>query len=142
MRFFKNKSKGMVKMVAQDITIISDDVKIDGNLSFSRSAKIDGEVTGDIKSNETLTIGRNAKVKANIKTKNAVVSGYFEGEMHASGQVEIKSTGKFIGDLIQVSSLLTIEKGGMFKGNSIIEATIKKNDYEEQKNLNGSSKKN
>ena len=142
MRFFKNKSKGMVKMVAQDITIISDDVKIDGNLSFSRSAKIDGEVTGDIKSNETLTIGRNAKVKANIKTKNAVISGYFEGVMHASGQVEIESTGRFIGDLIQVSSLLSIERGGMFKGNSIIESAKGKNDYEEQKNLNGSSKKN
>ena len=113
-------------MAAQDITIISDDVKIDGKLSFSRSAKIDGEVTGNIKSDETLTIGRNAKVKANIKTKNAVISGYFEGVMHSSGQVEIESTGKFIGDLIQVSSLLTIEKGGMFKGNSIIESTIEK----------------
>ena len=125
----------MVKMAAQDITIISDDVKIDGKLSFSRSAKIDGEVTGNIKSDETLTIGKNAKVKANIKTKNAIISGYFEGVMHVSGQVEIESTGKFIGDLIQVSSLLTIEKGGMFKGNSIIEDAIEKNDYEEQKNL-------
>ncbi len=122
MRFLKSKSKGRIKMVAQEITIISDDVKIDGKLSFARSAKIDGEVTGDVKSDETLTIGRNAKVVAKIKTKNAVVSGYFEGVMHASGQVEIKSTGKFIGDLIQVSSLLTIEKGGMFKGKSIIEA--------------------
>ena len=120
-------------MVAQEITIISDDVKIDGKLSFSRSAKIDGEVTGDIKSNETLTIGKNAKVKAKIKTKNAVVSGYFEGVMHASGQVEIQSTGRFIGDLIQVSSLLTIERGGMFKGKSIIEDDKEKNDYEKQK---------
>ena len=130
MRFFKSKSEGVVKMAAQDITIISDDVKIDGKLSFSRSAKIDGEVTGDIKSNETLTIGKNAKVKAKIKTKNAVVSGYFEGVMHASGQVEIQSTGRFIGDLIQVSSLLTIERGGMFKGKSIIEDAKEKNDYE------------
>ena len=133
MRFFKNKSEGVVKMAAQDITIISDDVKIDGKLSFSRSAKIDGEVTGDIKSNETLTIGKNAKVKAKIKTKNAMVSGYFEGVMHASGQVEIQSTGRFIGDLIQVSSLLTIERGGMFKGKSIIEDAKEKNDYERQK---------
>ena len=133
MRFFKSKSEGVVKMAAQDITIISDDVKIDGKLSFSRSAKIDGEVTGDIKSNETLTIGKNAKVKAKIKTKNAVVSGYFEGVMHASGQVEIQSTGRFIGDLIQVSSLLTIERGGMFTGKSIIEDAKEKNDYEKQK---------
>ncbi len=142
MRFFKNKSKGMVKMVAQDITIISDDVKIDGKLSFSRSAKIDGEVTGGIKSKETLTIGKNAKVKAKIKTKNAVISGYFEGVMHASGQVEIQSTGKFIGDLIQVNSQLAIERGGVFKGKSIIEDAKEKKDYEKQKNLKKSSRKN
>jgi cytoskeletal protein CcmA (bactofilin family) len=108
--------------IGQEITIISDDVKIDGKLRFSRSAKIDGEVTGDIKSDDTLTISRNAKVKANIKANNAVVSGYFEGVMHASGQVEIKSTGRFVGDLIQASSNLTIEKGGVFKGKSIIES--------------------
>ena len=130
MRFFKNKSEGVVKMAAQDITIISDDVKIDGKLSFSRSAKIDGEVTGNIKSEETLTIGKNAKVKANIKTKNAVISGYFEGVMHALGQVEIQSTGKFIGDVIQVNSHLIIERGGVFKGKSIIEDAIEKKDYE------------
>jgi cytoskeletal protein CcmA (bactofilin family) len=39
--------------------------------------------------------------------------------MHASGQVEITSTGKFIGNLIQDNILLTIEKGGLFKGKSI-----------------------
>lgn len=115
--------------MADNITIISDGVKIDGKLSFAGSAKIDGEVTGDIKSDETLTISRNAKVKANINTKNAVISGYFEGVMHASGQVEITSTGRFIGDLIQERSLLTIEKGGLFKGKSIIEAGKGKNDY-------------
>jgi cytoskeletal protein CcmA (bactofilin family) len=106
--------------MGQEITIISDDVKIDGNLRFSRSVKIDGEVSGDIKSDETLAIGRNAKVRANIKTNNAIISGYFEGKMHASGQVEITSTGKFIGDLIQDNSLLIIEKGGVFKGKSTI----------------------
>lgn len=39
--------------------------------------------------------------------------------MHASGQVEITSTGRFIGNLIQENTLLTIEKGGLFKGKSI-----------------------
>lgn len=73
-------------MTTQNISIISDDVKIQGNLSFTKSAIIGGEVTGDIKSDETLTISRNAKIKANIKTQNAVISGYFESVMHASGQ--------------------------------------------------------
>jgi cytoskeletal protein CcmA (bactofilin family) len=100
-------------------TIITDGVKIDGTISFKGSAKIDGKITGDITSDETITIGRNANVIANINTKNAIISGSFEGILNASGQVDITSTGKFIGDLIQPDSLLSIEKGGVFKGRSI-----------------------
>ena len=106
-------------MVFENITIISEGVKIEGKLNFPGSVKIEREITGDIKSEGTLTIGRNGKVESNIQTKDAVISGYFEGEMHASGQVEITSTGRFIGNLIQKNILLTIEKGGLFKGKSI-----------------------
>lgn len=108
-------------MTAENITIISEGAKIEGKLSFPGSVKIDGEVTSDIKSGGTLTIGRDAKVDSNVQTKDAVISGNFKGKMHVSGLIEIKSTGKFIGDLIQDKSLLVIEKGGLFKGHSLTE---------------------
>jgi len=53
-------------------------------------------------------------------TKDAIIAGSFKGEMTASGEVEISSTGKFIGNLTQKDALLTISKGGLFKGQSII----------------------
>ena len=109
-------------MTAENISQISEGVKIDGTLNFPGSVKIDGEVSGDIKVGGTLTIGKNAKVESNIQTKDAIISGYFEGEMHVSGQIEITSTGKFIGDLIQDKELLIIEKGGLFKGKSTTDA--------------------
>jgi len=112
----------MIKMTAENISLISEGVKIDGKLNFAGSVKIDGEVIGDIKVEGTLTIGKNAKVESNIQTKDVVISGYFKGEMHVSGQIEITSTGKFIGDLIQDNALLIIEKGGLFKGKSITDA--------------------
>ena len=114
-------------MVGENITIISEGVKIEGKLNFPGSVQLDGEVIGDIKAGGTLTIGKNAKVESNIQTKDAIISGYFKGEMHVSGQIEITSTGKFIGNLIQDNALLTIEKGGLFKGTSIIEADKEKN---------------
>ena len=40
--------------------------------------------------------------------------------MIASGEVEITTTGKFIGNLTQKDALLTIAKGGLFKGESLI----------------------
>ena len=113
-------------MVAENISQISEGVKIEGTLNFPGSVKIDGEVIGDIKVEGTLTIGKNAKVESNIQTKDAIISGYFEGEMHVTGQIEITSTGKFIGDLIQDKELFIIEKGGLFKGNSINDADKEK----------------
>ena len=109
-------------MAAENITIISEGAKIDGKLYFPGSVEIFGEVAGDIKSEGTLTISKEAKVESNAETKDAIISGNFKGKMHVSGQIEIKSTGKFIGDLIQDKSLLVIEKGGLFKGNSLTEA--------------------
>ena len=108
-------------MIDENITIISKGAKVKGKLSFPGSIKIDGEVTGDIKSERTLTISRGAKVDSIVQTKDAIIAGDFKGKMHVSGKIEIKSTGKFIGDLIQKNSLLVIEKGGIFKGNSLTE---------------------
>jgi len=114
-------------MAAKNITIISEGVKIEGKLNFPGSVKINGDVIGDIKVGGTLTIGRNAKVESNVQTKDAVISGHFKGEMHASGLVEITSTGRFIGNLIQDNALLAIKKGGLFKGKSTTEADKEKN---------------
>ena len=106
-------------MAFKNITVITEGVKIEGKLDFPDSVQIDGEIVGDIKSGGTLTIGRYAKVESNIKTKDAIIAGYFKGNINASGQVEIKSTGRFVGDLIQDKTLLSIEKGGLFEGKSI-----------------------
>ena len=106
-------------MAFKNINIVAEGVKIEGNLNYPGSVQIDGEVVGDIKSGGTLTIGKNAKVESNIKTIDAIIAGYFKGDIQASGQVEITSTGRFIGDLIQDKTLLTIEEGGLFQGKSI-----------------------
>jgi len=111
----------------KNVDIIAEGVKIEGTLNFPGSVQIDGEVVGDIKSGGTLTISKNAKVQSNIKTTDAVIAGYFKGDIQALGLVEITSTGRFIGDLIQGKTLLTIEKGGVFKGKNITtKAKIKK----------------
>jgi len=106
-------------MAYKNITIIAEGVKIEGKLNFPGSVQINGEVVGDIKSGGTLTIGKNAKVESNIKTINAIITGYFKGDIQASGQVEITSTGRFIGNLIQDKTLLNIKEGGLFKGKNI-----------------------
>lgn len=99
-------------------TVIPEGTKIEGKLFFPGAVKIDGEIIGDINAENILVISKSGKVQSTIKTKNAVIAGTFEGNMHATKSVEITSTGKFIGNLMQDEALFSIEKGGLFRGRS------------------------
>ena len=105
---------------SKTLTVIAEGVTIDGKINSPGSTRIDGTVKGEVISDKEVIIGKEGKVNANVQTRNAVIAGSFNGEMNATGEVEISSTGKFIGNLIQKEALLTIAKGGLFKGESII----------------------
>ncbi|MBC7333831.1 MAG: polymer-forming cytoskeletal protein [Actinobacteria bacterium] len=102
------------------LTIIGEGVKIEGKLYSPGSIRIDGSVDGEIVAEKEIIIGKEGKVEANVKTTDATIAGLLKGELIASGEVEITSTGKLYGNLIQKDASLTIEKGGIFKGESIL----------------------
>jgi len=105
---------------SKSLTIIAEGVIVEGKIHSRGSTRVDGEINGDIISQKDFIIGKEGKVKATVKTANAVIAGSFQGEMIASGEVEITPTGKFVGNLTQKDALLTVSKGGLFKGESII----------------------
>lgn len=107
-------------VMSKTLTIIAEGVTVEGKVFSHGSTRVDGKVSGEIISEKELIIGKEGKIDANVKTANAIISGYFKGEMIASGEVEITSTGRFVGNLIQKDALLTISKGGLFKGESVI----------------------
>ena len=105
---------------SKTLTIIAEGVKIEGKLYSKGSTRIDGEVFGEIVSENELIVGREGKVEANVKTSNVIIAGTFKGDMIVSGEIEITATGKFIGNLTQKDALLTVAKGGLFKGQIVI----------------------
>jgi len=117
---FSKKDIDSIPSNNKTLTIIGEGVVINGNLYSPGITRIDGRVTGEITAEKELIIGKEGKVEARIKTKDATIAGNFKGNMIASGEVEITSSGKFIGNLIQKDAMLTIEKGGVFKGESAI----------------------
>ena len=62
-----------------------------------------------------LVIGQSGIVHADIHTVDMVVMGTYEGNLVATGNVEITATGKVTGN-IETDSLV-IAKGGFFNGN-------------------------
>jgi cytoskeletal protein CcmA (bactofilin family) len=112
--------KDMDLQINKTLTIIAEGVIIEGKIYSKGSTRIDGMLIGEIISANEFTIGKEGKVEANVKTNNVIIAGSFKGEMIAAGEVEITATGKFLGNLVQKDALLTISKGGLFKGESII----------------------
>ena len=114
-----SKSNGV-----NSLTVIGEEVKIEGKISFTGSVRINGTIVGDIISKDVLVIEKEGKVESKVKAKDIVVSGYLKGEITASGLVEITPSGRFIGNLIQEKAMLSIEKGGLFQGKSIVSEKI------------------
>ncbi|MBM3709020.1 MAG: polymer-forming cytoskeletal protein [Actinobacteria bacterium] len=97
------------------LTITGENAVIEGKFKVSRAIEIDCEVKGQLDVDGQLIIQRNGYVNADVRTIDAEVIGKYEGNMEATGNVEIKETGVVSGN-IKTDSLI-ISKGGMFAGN-------------------------
>ena len=97
------------------LTITGDSAVVEGKFIISKSIEIDCEVRGQLDVEGQVIIQRDGYVNADIKTIDAEVIGRYEGNMEASGNVEIRETG-IVSGTIKTDSLI-INKGGIFSGN-------------------------
>jgi cytoskeletal protein CcmA (bactofilin family) len=101
-------------MDEQMATVLSSDTKFKGSLSFERSLKIEGEFEGEITSSGILYVGKDAKIKAEIKVGSIYIDGAVTGNVTASDKVELRSASKLLGDI--KASRLVVEEGAIFVG--------------------------
>ena len=96
--------------------ILSSDVEIKGSIKFQKELLIDGKVEGEINSDGVLTIGENADIRGEIKTKSITVYGKVQGNITVGERCELKSRCTLQGDL--KAARLVIEEGATFVGKS------------------------
>ena len=96
--------------------VLSSDVEIKGTVKFTNDLVVDGRIEGEIQSEGNLTVGENARLKAEIKTGTVVVYGKVHGNIVASERVELKATAEVVGDI--KAKTLSIEPGAIFVGKS------------------------
>ena len=100
---------------AEGSTVIGKSVTIRGELSGNEDLYVDGDVEGTITLSEHgLTIGPNAKVRADLYVKDVVVFGTVTGDLHATGRVEIHGSAVVNGDIF--GGRLSIEENATIKG--------------------------
>src|SRR5246500_5475896 len=96
--------------------VLSSEVEIKGSIKFQKELLIDGKVEGEINSEGVLTIGENADIRGEIKTKAITVFGKVHGNITVSERCELKSKCTLQGDL--KAARLIIEEGATFIGKS------------------------
>ena len=109
-----DKPKPMADHGGKDI--LSSDVEIKGSIKFQKELLIDGKVEGEINSDGVLTIGENADIRGEIKTKSITVYGKVHGNITVAERCELKSKCTLQGDL--KAARLVIEEGATFIGKS------------------------
>ena len=103
------------KQQTQDWTgFLDKGVRLEGTLELAGTFRLDGEVKGNVISEQTLILGESAKVEGQIEGNHVVISGRFDGVIFAKGRVEIQAKGVVTGEIH--SPCLVIEPGGIFDG--------------------------
>ncbi len=88
--------------------------RMNGTLRCDGSVRIDGEFDGNLETGDTLVVGKEGIVRANVKVKRAIIGGRLEGNIHATGKVELHSGCEVFGE-VETPSLI-IEEGVVFEG--------------------------
>jgi len=102
------------------LAVTGQSAKMKGKFEIADSVHVECEVGGELIVGGQLVIGERGNVAATVRTVDAIVHGTYEGDMVATGTVEISVTGRVTGN-IETDSLV-IAKGGFFNG-SVIKKT-------------------
>lgn len=105
-------------MGKDEIAYLGSDTVYEGKLTFKGTVRIEGKYTGDIHSDGTLNVGKDAQVEGMLEVGELLLSGRFSGEITAKRRVVVYSSGVLEG-VLQTPTLLT-EEGGVIEGQIIM----------------------
>ena len=96
-------------------TVIGDGLTIEGEVTAEEEVVVHGTVRGALTSTDSVTIGAEGRVEADVGASSLSVAGQVTGNVDSQQRVDIQAGGRLIGDV--KSARLTIADGASFKGN-------------------------
>jgi cytoskeletal protein CcmA (bactofilin family) len=100
---------------AEGSTVIGKSVIIRGELTGNEDLYIDGDVEGTVTLPESrLTIGPNARVRADISVRDVIIFGHLTGNTKATGRVDLRQSAIVKGDIH--AGRLSIEESAVLTG--------------------------
>jgi len=101
--------------MSREAAVIGASIHIDGDVRGEEDLLIEGEVSGTVQlKNNSLTIGPQGKVRADVYAHSIYVDGYLEGDLFGSERVHIRKSAQVKGNV--TSPRVSVEDGAKFKG--------------------------
>ena len=111
----KAKAKSVEERFGYVRSALGKGTVIQGKLSFDNPVRIDGKLGGEIFSTDTLIVGPDGIIDAQLKVKSLIVMGTVKGTINAAERVELLSGGKLEGDV--KAAVFVVEENSVFNGN-------------------------
>lgn len=93
--------------------------RIQGELTFEDTFRLDGRLEGKIESSGDLVIGEGGEIEGELAVGRLFVSGTLRGTATAAERIEVTATGKVYADL--VAPVLVVEEGAFLQGRCSME---------------------
>lgn len=110
----KNAAAVQGEQKAGSINIIGVGTEIKGDLSTKGDIRIDGKITGDVKSKAKVVVGTTGEVLGNIFSESAEIAGLVTGDLNTIEILFLKTTANVKGNVS--SNKLVVENGANLVG--------------------------
>lgn len=118
-KLFANEDKKTLKeQIGPAVSVIAPGTEINGTVKGQDTLRISGYLKGNINCERMVWLDRSGRVDGDIIADRVINEGEINGNIDATGKVEIRSYGSMIGNISAVK--IIIAQGCLFDGNARI----------------------
>jgi len=89
-----------------------------GDFQLTGALRVDGTVSGSVRSTSQVIIGPTGQVKTNVEADSVIVSGRVDGNIYALDSVHLMKSARVMGDIVAAN--LVVDEGVIFEGRAKI----------------------
>lgn len=98
----------------QGTTVIAEGVRVEGDFAGVGGMVIDGTVVGTVTTDQSVEVGKNARIEASVKAGSVIVAGHIKGNIAARERLELRPGSRVDGDI--ATKILVVAEGANLNG--------------------------
>ena len=121
--FTSKEEKRVAEEISNSSNTIGKGTFLEGNVETFGNIRIEGKVTGNVKSKSKVALGPSSLVQGNVMAQNADLEGEVKGRIEVAELLVLKASAIIHGDII--TGKLVVETGAVFNGTCKMGAIVK-----------------